>query len=86
LAVNLDLDNEILLADQRRGCQHERQQNKHAVPDGLVPPNSCGGRRWRPSRLSLRARVVAESRGPHRDYLMTAMNCNYLEKLELGKR
>jgi len=28
---------------------------------------------------------VAESRGPHRDSLMTAMNRNYLEKLELGK-
>jgi hypothetical protein len=36
--------------------------------------------------VSLRARVVAESRGAHRDILMRAMNCNYLEKLELGKR
>jgi len=29
---------------------------------------------------------VAESRGAHRDSMMTTMNRNYLEKLELGKR
>jgi hypothetical protein len=38
------------------------------------------------SRPALPTRVAAALRGPHRDYLMTAMNCNYLEKLELGKR
>jgi hypothetical protein len=29
---------------------------------------------------------VAETRGTHRDSMMTTMNRNYLEKLELGKR
>jgi hypothetical protein len=29
---------------------------------------------------------VAGARGARRDSLITAMNCNYLEKLELGKR
>jgi hypothetical protein len=29
---------------------------------------------------------VAKSRGAHRNSMMTTMNRNYLEKLELGKR
>jgi hypothetical protein len=49
-------------------------------------PNSYAGRRWRPIRVSLGAHVVAETGGRHRDSMMTAMNRNYLEKIELGKR
>jgi hypothetical protein len=30
--------------------------------------------------------VAAEAQGTHKDILMTAMNRNYLEKRELGKR
>ena len=33
----------------------------------------------------VRALMAADELGAHRDSLMTAMNCNYLEKLELGK-
>ncbi len=32
------------------------------------------------------ARVAAETRRARRNSMMTAMNCNYLEELELGKR
>jgi hypothetical protein len=81
-----DANDEILLADNRDRQQQKRQQTEEAIPDRTVLPNSCGGRRWRPRRVSLGAHVVAEPRGTHRDSMMTTMNRNYLEKIELGKR
>jgi hypothetical protein len=86
IAVDNDGNDEILLADNRSRQQQKRQPDEQEIAGRAPPPNTLGRRRWRPNRLSLRARVVAKSRGPHRDDLMTAMNCNYLEKLELGKR
>jgi len=32
------------------------------------------------------ARLAAKVTGSHRDFLIMALNCNYLEKRELGKR
>ncbi len=84
--MNGDSDDEVLLANHGDGQQQKRHQTEEAIPDRTVVPNSSGGKRWRPRRVSLRAHVVAESRGPHKNSLMMAMNRNYLEKLELGKR
>ena len=86
IAVHDDADNELLLAKNGSGEKQEHKPAENPVPSRTTPPNSWGERRWRPSGRALRARVVAQPRAPHRDYLMTAMNCNYLEKLELGKR
>jgi hypothetical protein len=84
--VDGDAHDEILLADHGCSQQQKRQQNEEAIQDRAVLPSSCGERRWRPWEVSPRALVVARSWGAHRDVLMTAMNRNYLEKLELGKR
>ena len=85
VAVGNDADDEVLLGENGGSQEHKCQQNEEAIPDRTVLANSCGGRKWRARRVSLRAHVVAESRGAHRDRMMTAMNRNYLEKLELGK-
>jgi hypothetical protein len=84
--VDNDADNEILLTKNRDRQQQKRQQSEEAIPDRTQLPNSYAGRRWRPRRVSLGAHVVAEPRGTHRDSMMTTMNRNYLEKIELGKR
>src|SRR5208283_2797043 len=86
VAVDADANDEILLADRGYRQQQKCQPTQEAIPNRPTVPNSCGERRWRPVRVSLRARVVAESRGAHRGSMMTTMNRNYLEKLELGKR
>jgi hypothetical protein len=50
----------------------------------MTPASNIRGRNaaWAP----MWALAAAIGWGAHRDSLMTAMNCNYLEKLELGKR
>jgi hypothetical protein len=84
--MDADEDDEILLANNRDRQQQKRQQSQEAIPDKTRLPNSYAGRRWRPGRVSLGAHVVAGTGGTHRDSMMTAMNRNYLEKIELGKR
>jgi len=84
--VHDDADDEILLAKNGGGQERKREPSEEPIPAATPPPNSWGERRWRPGGRALPARVVAQRRAPRRDYLMTAMNCNYLEKLELGKR
>src|SRR5208282_2124864 len=86
IAVHDDADDEILLAKNGGGQERKREPSEEPIPAATPPPNSWGERRWRPGGRALPARVVAQRRAPRRDYLMTAMNCNYLEKLELGKR
>jgi len=85
VAVNADIDDQVLLADSRDSQEQKGEQTEDAIPDRPALPNSCGERTWRPKRLTLRARV-AERQGARGDSMMTAMNRNYLEKLELGKR
>jgi hypothetical protein len=84
--VDDDADNQVLLAENRGSQQQKCQETEQSIPDRTMPPNPCSGGRWRPGRESLRAHVVAMPRGAHRDSMMTTMNRNYLEKLELGKR
>jgi hypothetical protein len=96
--VNLDANDEVLLARNGGDEERENEQNEEAIPDasqdGTVLPNTCGERSWRPrvvyrwfSRvISPGARVAAGTRRARRNSMMTAMNCNYLEELELGKR
>jgi hypothetical protein len=84
--MDSDADDEILLADNRDCQQQKRQQTKEAIPDRTQLPNSYAERRWRPRRVSLGAHVVAKTGGTHRDSMMTTMNRNYLEEIELGKR
>jgi len=86
VAMDSDVDDEVLLADSRERQQQKRQQTKEAIPGRTQLPNSYAGGRWRPIRVSLGAHVVAETGGTHRDSMMTTMNRNYLEKIELGKR
>jgi hypothetical protein len=49
-------------------------------------PRSLLQRESRAAWATIERPLVAGTRGARRDSLMTAMNCNYLEKLELGKR
>ena len=86
VAMDADADDEVLLANNRDRQQQKRQQTEEALPDRAMLPNSYAGGRWRPGRVSLGAHVVAETGGTHRDSMMTTMNRNYLEKIELGKR
>jgi maltooligosyltrehalose synthase len=81
-----DADDEILLAHDRDRQQQKRQQTEEAIPGRTQLPNSYAGGRWRPIRVSLGAHVVAETAGTHTDSMMTTINRNYLEKIELGKR
>jgi hypothetical protein len=86
VAMDCDTDDQVLLANHGDGQQQKREQAEETVPDRTALPNSCGERRWRPRLISLRAHFAAGSRGPRRNSLMMAMNRNYLEKVELGKR
>ena len=81
-----DADDEILLGEERGGQEQKDDETKQTAPERTVAPNSFDIRRWRPGTVPLRAHIVAGALSPHRDRMMTAMNRNYLEKLELGKR
>jgi len=87
VAVHLDADDQVLLAKRwEREQQQKGEQAEEAGQDRATPPNSWKEREWSVAWATVGALVAAEARGAHKDILMRAMNRNYLEKLELGKR
>src|SRR5208283_2904448 len=87
-AVSMDLDADDQVSLPESGCDNQQgsDQAEQAEEDGTMAPGFLTGGNWSAAEVPLRARVAAEGQNPHRDILMTAMNCNYLERRALGKR
>ena len=84
--MNLNAHNQIVLPENgRRDCENS-DQTEETKKDGAMPPGSTSGGEESTTRTSLRARALAEGLSPHRDILLTAKNCDYLNKQALGKR
>ena len=97
--MNLDADDQIGLTRQRKGKNEEQKNSDGPNQPRPTPQAGCVGRLRGAARPVVWVIATAIARqtarfsrygvaawGAHRDSLMTAMNCNYLEKLELGKR
>ena len=76
-------DDQILLCEGVPHQQEKKKSKQLEKEESMSLDSARKGYSW--PRTSLRARVAAEAQGSHRDILMTAMNCNDLEKRALGK-
>ena len=80
--------------ERQEGCPCGPARSANAGAGGRSDPLKCGAKcgasRWSGAWAAVGAAAwaleAAMVRGAHRNSLMTALNCNYLEKIELGKR